>query len=147
MKEPRKLKLANYAIIALFILVISIGGLFIYWTLSSSEVLVLKNLPFPAQTVPATAATDGLIELKVDYCKKVNATGIVRISFVSNAREVFLPIAPDKQPAQCLNTNIPIIIPKDLPPDTYHIHFHVVYKVNPLKTTTQDFDSKSFTVK
>jgi hypothetical protein len=117
------------------------------WALQPSDVLVIKNSPFPTRTIREHPTANGVVFLQIDYCKKVQAEGRVRTSFVSDSREVFLPIAYDNQAPTCQNTEIPVKLPKDLPPDSYKVKYRVEYKVNPLKQREiEEFESKEFEV-
>jgi hypothetical protein len=131
--------------IALVIIGIMIA-IFVYWGISGREVLVINNQPFPVRTIREHAKADGVIILKVSFCKKIKNEGKVRVSFVSASREIFLPVNNEDSPPGCVDTEVPVLVPKDIPPDTYHIHFRATYKVNPLKTVTEEFDSKPFEI-
>jgi hypothetical protein len=131
-------------------LIASALGLFVIlrWSFEDTTVLEIHNNPFPARIVPdPTGKTGGIIFLQADYCKDKNVSGTTRISYVSANREVFLPLAPEQLPKGCASKEVPIVIPRDLPQDTYKVRFHVTYDVNPLKNNvTTDFESRSFTV-
>jgi hypothetical protein len=75
--------------IALVIIGIMIA-IFVYWGISGREVLVINNQPFPVRTIREHAKADGVIILKVSFCKKIKNEGKVRVSFVSASREIFL---------------------------------------------------------
>jgi len=133
-----------FGCLAVLLLCVSI---FLYWLYQPTDVLEIHNAPFPTRSIRPNAEPDGVIILTVDYCKKINAKGTLRMSFVSNSREIFLPIADEKQPPGCHNTQLPILLPKDIVPDTYRIKFHVIYNVNPIRNNVPiDFESKPFEV-
>lgn len=144
---PSTVKTAN-KVLAVGLLIATLGlGLILYWSLQNTKVLDIHNAPFPARTIREHPTPDGVVILSVDYCKTRNIDGEVRESFVSSSREVFVPVAPEKGPKGCQKTEVPVIIPVNLPPDTYKIKFHVTYNLNPLKkNVTQDFESTQFTV-
>ncbi len=148
MQGFQKRALVIYAAMTLLTLGV---GLFVYWSVAGNDVLEIHNAPVPVRSIREHPQADGVIILKIDYCKKMNATGRVRTSFVSPSREVFLPVSEDKQPAQCNAgqkdpIELPILIPKDLPAGIYRIHFRAVYQVNPLKEVIEEFDSKEFEI-
>lgn len=136
----------TYAVyIALLVIMAAIGTL-LYWSFQSTDVLNIKNAPFPVRTVREHPTADGVVILHIDYCKNIKATGRVRTSFVAQSREIFLPVATDTQPPQCLDTEVPVLIPSDLPPGKYRIKFRTEYRINPIKTAIEDFDSVEFEV-
>jgi hypothetical protein len=141
-KNQNILKWLAYGAVAFLALV---TALFLYWLYQPSNVLELKETPVPVRTVPPNG-DNGIVILHVKYCKNVEVDGRVRISFVSKSREVFLPVSTDRQPARCLDNELPILIPSELPADTYKIHFRVDYQVNPIKNQLVEFDSKPFEV-
>ena len=141
-------KYTRWAVYALLTTMVIMGALTFYWLLQPRNPLEVRNAPFPIRTIRPEAHPDGVVILKVDYCKKTNAVGRVRTSFVSPTREVFLPIAEDKQSATCQVAEIPVLIPKSIPPDTYVIKFRVTYDINPLvRNVVSEFESKPFEVK
>jgi hypothetical protein len=131
--------------IALAIVALGIGT-FLYWQLASNDVLEVRNNPVPVRSVRPHPSADGVVFLKVDYCKKVRASGLVRTSFVSPTREYFFPVSHDREDPGCHNTEIPVPVPHEVPNGTYHVHFRVTYQVNPLKSVVEEFDSKPFEV-
>lgn len=136
-----------FSIAALAIVAIAIG-IILRWSLADTTVLEIKNSPFPARVVSdPSGATGGIVFLKVDYCKRLDVKGDLRISYVSKSREVFLPITQETGPKTCMNTEVPVVVPKDLARDEYRIKFHVSYDINPLKQNIdQDFESQPFIV-
>ncbi len=151
-KENRPIKLATYFAIFLLLLGLVSAARFLSWQYAKDDVLEIKNAPVPVRTIREVTHPQGVVILLIDYCKKINVTGKTRISFVSETREVFLPVSEDKAGVGCnfgqdKPTEIPIIIPMDLPPDTYRIHFRVAYDINPVKRgIIEEFDSLEFKV-
>jgi hypothetical protein len=125
-------------------------GLFIIlrWSFQDIDVLEIHNNPFPARIVnDTTGQTGGIVFLRADYCKNANITGDLRMSYVSSSREVFLPPTKEQLPKGCDSREVPVVIPKELPKDTYRIKFRATYDVNPLKTgEVVNFESQPFTV-
>lgn len=142
-----KSKIVNWvSLIALGIVGI-ILALLAYWSLQKTEVLQINNAPFPVRTIREHPTAAGVVILNTDYCKKLDVTGRLRISFVSSSREVFLPITDERQEKGCYKSEVPVLIPKDIQPDKYHIHFRVVYSINPLRNQViEEFDSQEFEV-
>lgn len=125
---------------------------FAYWSLQPRQVLEVRNNPFPVRTIREHPTADGVVILKVDVCKHQDVVGRTRTSFVSPSREVFLPVAEEKLPVGCLKdakgnpAEVPVLIPHDLPGGEYKVKFSVRYQINPIKSVTEEFETKSFIV-
>lgn len=147
MREALKRKLALSSVITLAVLLVVAISTVLVWIYQPTSVLAVYNTPFPVRTLHTNTTPDGVVILTLDYCKKIAVDGTLRLSFVSATREVFLPITSDKGPVGCVHDiEFPIIVPKDLIPDTYHVHFRSTYRINPFRTVTEQFDSKNFKV-
>lgn len=134
------------SVIAMAIIALSLGIL-LNWSFANENVLKVNNAPFPVRTIRQHAEQGGVVILNVDVCKNTDVVGNVRTSFVSSTREVFLPLSKERLPKGCLKQEIPVVIPKDLPTDTYKIKFRATYDINPLKKgIVSEFESKSFVV-
>lgn len=133
--------------LALAIIASSIG-VFAYWAVQANEPLEITNSPFPVRIIRQDSAPDGVLILTVDYCKTSDLSGRIRTSFVSSSRETFLPISEEHLPKGCnRNVEVPVIIPKDLAPDTYRIKFRTTYNINPIKSSVvREFESRPFTI-
>lgn len=133
---------------AFSLLLIGLGVfLFLAWSFQDTNVLEVKNSPFPTRSVRTNAEPDGVIILTVDYCKNTDLKGQVRTSFVSATREVFLPLSKENLDRGCAKQEIPVLIPKDLPADNYKLKFIARYDVNPLKKQVPiTFESQEFHV-
>lgn len=143
----KKTRLANrVAFLSLGIVGIAVI-IFTFWGIQSKEVITVNNSPFPTRIENKTANTDGTIYVKIDECKKYDKVGELRVSFISESREIFLPIDQEKLPKGCSDTEYPIKIPKDIIPDTYSIKFRVTYDINPIKQdVTQIFMTQKFKI-
>lgn len=143
-------KSTKYAnrLVAASLIVIAIGlGVFLKWSFQPENVLVVKNSPFPTRSVRTNAEPNGVIILTVDFCKNTDKKGEVRTSFVSQSREVFLPLSHENLDKGCAKEELPILIPKDLPADNYKLKFIVRYNLNPLKEVVPvTFESQTFHV-
>jgi hypothetical protein len=118
------------------------------WGTAPTDVIEVKNAPVPVRTIRPVAQADGVVFLDVDFCKKTDAVGRLRMSFVNErrSREVFTPVAEERQKAACERRELAIAIPHDISTDTYHVHFRIEYQLNPLKRVVEEFDSKDFKV-
>lgn len=132
--------------IAFVIILLTLARL-LTWSLANEDVLEVKNAPTPVRTIRDHPTADGVVILDADFCKKTDAVGRLRLSFVSESREIFLPVTEDKSEKRCERRELPILIPSDLPPGMYKVHFRITYDLNPLKKNIlEEFDSKEFEV-
>lgn len=150
-KRPRAIRMVTVIAVVLSVVVLIATATVGRWAVQGRDVLEIKNDPVPVRTIRDHPEADGVVILKVDYCKKLSVTGKVRASFRGTSREIFLPPAEDKQQANCNNgtgnpIEIPVLIPADITPGHYSIHFRIDYKVNPLKNTVEEFDSQEFEI-
>lgn len=120
------------------------AAVLLYWTLVTPRVLTVNNGPVPVR--PTTQAADQLVFLNVNYCKNVKVTGTVRRTLVSKTVRIVLPIQTDNGPTGCTQVDVPLLIPKQIAPDTYTVHIEVTYQVNPLKQVIETIDSQPFTI-
>jgi hypothetical protein len=139
-------KKINKLIFAALVFIAVCLAVFFYWLVSNQDVLEVRNAPVPVSKVSPSPEVDGQVVFRVDFCKNVEAEGRVRPSFVSNAKEVFIPTYTDKSDKGCQLYDVPVIIPRDLTPGKYHVHYRITYKVNPIKTVVEEFDSQEFTI-
>lgn len=129
------------------ILLIAFGvGVLLFWAFANENVLEVKNSPFPTRVIANT--TDRYIVLDTEYCKNSGIQGKLRMSFVSDTQEVFLPVVDEKLPKGCSENSIPIAIPKSLQAGNYIVKFRATYNINPLKQNiTTEFESRKFELK
>ncbi len=131
---------------ALLIIMVGIGRI-LTWSLASANVLEINNSPFPVRTIREHPSADGVVILQVNFCKNIDIEGNLRISFVSESREVFLPLSVERSAKECRETEVPVLLPKGLPPDIYKVKFRVTYNINPIKKgIVEEFESQKFEV-
>jgi hypothetical protein len=120
-------------------------ALVLYWNLVPLDVIEVRNQPIPVR--PPVNSVGNAEILTHNFCKLTNDKGTVRISFVGDTREVFLPVATENSPKRCNEkVDLPVIIPQDLTPGKYHVHFRATYNPNPLRTVVEEWDSQEFNV-
>lgn len=118
-------------------------GIMLFWAFASEDVLTIKNSPFPSRVV--ANQTDKYVVLDTDYCKNQDIRGKLRISFVDDTQEVFLPVVDEKLPKGCTTNSIPIALPESLKAGNYKVKFRATYSVNPLKQNiVVEFESREF---
>lgn len=147
--HPKKsTKIANYVAIASLLLTALAVGIFLKWSFADTDILQIKNNPFPARIVnDPTKSTGGIVFLDADYCKTSDIVGEIRVSYVSKSREIFLPLTKEQLPKGCDKKEVPVVIPLSILQDTYRIKFRVTYDINPLKQNiVTNFESQEFKV-
>lgn len=143
---PSLQNLARYLIMAGLSLAILAVAVFFYWSVSGNQVLDVKNDPFPVRTIRESPTAGGVVILHVNFCKLVAVDGKLRMSFLNHTHEVFLPLTRERSDVGCQNTELPVLIPTELPPGEYRIKFRVGYQVNPIKRVIEEYHSKPFEV-
>lgn len=116
-----------------------------YWAVVPLDIIRLNNGPVPARP-PQNQANNAEI-FTHNICKLTDDHGTLRISFVGNNKETFLPVMSENSPKQCNdNLDYPIVVPSDLEPGKYHVHFRATYKPNPIRTIIEEWDSQEFEI-
>lgn len=138
------------------ITVLATGSAFavLFWIYSPpKEAISVSPNPIPVIQVlkdnPACTLvkSDRCVILKLTRCKNVTATGRVVTTLVGGNTLYTLPIGEDSGGRKCdTDIQLPVPIPSIALPGKYHFHFRATYKVNPITTITQDYDSESFEV-
>lgn len=136
-KQSKKSKLVTWLVGAALVVIAISLGIFFKWASVDQHVLVVRNSPFPVRTIREHPTANGVVILNVDICKNTDTVGQVRTSFVSRTREVFAPLAEEKLPKGCLDEEVPVLIPEDLPAGTYKVKFRATYDLNLLRGISQ----------
>lgn len=142
-QQPRSSKILTW-IASVSLLFIAFGvAVLLRWSFASEDVLQIKNSPFPSRLI--ANQTDRYVVLDTEYCKNQDINGKLRISFVNESEEKFLPIINEELFKGCSNNSIPIALPKDLTPGDYKVKFRATYNINPLKqNVVVEFESREF---
>lgn len=141
---PRSwLNLVAYGVLILASAIVSV---LVYWSLQRGPVLEMNTAIHVVRPPLKLSAGNDFLAVNFDYCKLIGADGTVRTSFVSDKTEIFLPAATDHSPKLCSTVQVPVSIPPQLVPDTYRIKYHVVYQINPVRSSTEDYYSEPFEV-
>lgn len=130
------------------LVIIALGfGLFLYWLFQSEQVVTVNNEPFPVRTIREHPTAGGVVILSIDYCKRFDSDGTLRISFLNSHREHFLPVIREQIEKGCRVEEFPILIPNDIQPGKYVVKFRAVYNINPLKKgVVSEFVSDEFQI-
>lgn len=141
------LSITRYLAVFVSIALVAFTLVALRWTSESINVIEASNLPFPVRTIREHPTGGGVVILQVSYCKHKALVGRVRTSFVSPLREIFVPVTEEKSNTGCVDTEVPVILPKGMPADTYKVKYTITYDVNPFKKDVLiEFSSKPFVV-
>lgn len=145
-RDLRKLRITSAFLgVAFTILTIAVG-VFIYWSFTGKDVIVLKQ-GAPLKVTPSVVQPGGKVIMSISFCKIVSARGRITRRLVSDTSEVFAPTEDDTSGKSCYdNAPVPVPIPEQTACGTYKINYRVVYKTNPLHTVVEEFESQSFKV-
>jgi hypothetical protein len=143
--KKAKKKLPYYFGSAVLLLALGVALLFFFWTLQPTNVLVIKNQPIPAKY--GLFNGQRTVDTIFNYCKTGDTTGQLSYDFVSTTTVIAGPVNPAASNSGCKDgVHIPVAIPKQAPPDTYHIHWNVSYRLNPIRIVTVQWDTQDFKV-
>lgn len=130
-----------HILIALFVLFMFCA----YWLFWPFDVLTINREPVPA-TQPENIKSGRVIFLNIDYCKHSDAHGLVERTLVSDRMVIDLPSYQDRSPKGCGRIEAPIILPYTVATQRFHIHYKVVYQVNPLRKVVEEFNTTDFDI-
>lgn len=145
--QTKRSKFANKVVVGALVVIALSLGLMLSWALDNAPILVVNNSPFPTRTIREHPTAGGVVIMDVDYCKRKDMDGALRISFVRDSRELFLPISEEHIEVGCHKREFPILIPAGATPGRYVVKFRVTYDKNPLKLgEVVEFESQPITV-
>lgn len=130
---------------AVIIAAIYFIGIVFYWYIVPYSILEIKNSPVPV--VPKEVNGLRYVTAIFDYCKNVEVEGKIEIALVSDKTKLELPSSHETTKKGCKSDfEVPLPIPPHASTDTYHYHYIVTYKPNPLRTIVVEFDTEAFKV-
>lgn len=149
-KKSNKLDLLKNSIgffvsMAILIIVSAAIAVYAYWSLAPVRVLKINKLPVPV-TAPEEIQSGRLIFLDFDYCKINDTHGTVERQLIGERSVIILPTYPDTTPKGCNKVKVPTLLPYTITAQKFHIHYKVTYRVNPIRTTVEEFDTEGFTI-
>lgn len=140
----RKLPLLGY--LGLFITLTAVG-LFYFWSFYPYKPLNVLNAPVPIRPVQLASGVDTTIIATLKSCKSTTVLPAVTRTLVGQGVVITTPTYIGVlRTAGCHTLDQAIILPQFTPPGTYHIHWVVVYKMNPIRDVTVQYDSENFQV-
>lgn len=141
-----KHKLRIIILYGALLIIALVMGKFLFWLYSPPK-NALSISPNPIPVLTKQVKPNDYVVLKLTRCKNVSSKGRIVISLVGSTYQLTLPPITDTSERSCdTDTKIPIPVPPQATPGTYHYHFRTTYQVNPITLITQDFDTENFTV-
>lgn len=142
--EPRKkveFRFMYAVLFVIFVILVLIG----YWSLVPVDILEIKKLPVPASK-PSDIQSGRLINLRFDYCKYSDVHGVVERTLVSERAVITLPTYKEITPKGCDQVDAPVVLPYTIATQTFYIHYKITYRINPIKTVVEEFDTEEFDI-
>lgn len=136
-------KIEIRVVYGMLVIIALIFALLAYWIFMPVKTLAIQHLPLPV-TNPEDISSGRIIVLRFDYCKYTSMHGRVERKLVSDRLTIDLPIYMESLQKGCHKLDAPIILPYTVATQTFYIHYHVVYQVNPLRSEIVEFDTKKF---
>ncbi len=123
-----------------------LGLLMMYWLNAPYHPLELHQSPAPVS--PRQVKANGILFAHFDYCKSINATDRITRDLVGDKVVINLPpqVQLANTPVGCQEIDAPIVLPNVMTYGKYHIHYTIVYKVNPIREVTIEFDTEEFEI-
>lgn len=131
--------------LAQYVIALAIANLIyaLFLLLWPYDVLVVKNV---IMKTPVVQTSQSAI-YQVDYCKKMEAEGVVYYELTDESGVIWNSIKKDVfRPAGCGNADVPIFIPPDVKPGKYKIRIVIHYHVNRIRDIVEEFETPFFEV-
>lgn len=122
-------------------------GVFAYWKTAPYKVFELKQYKADVEPDPVIGNGKESLTVSFDYCKYTPLQAQVTRTLIGSRISIDLPVDHQtKLPVGCGKANRAFLIPKINNTGTYHIHYHVIYKVNPVRFVDVDYDTQDFEI-
>lgn len=122
----------------------SVGLMLIWWMVEPGDVIEIDERPI--QVAETYDASDKVITVPVELCKKLPLTAELRRSFIGETARVFLPVVIERLEPGCYETDVSVLIPAQVVPGKYTIKYETSYVINPIKTTHEQFETTPFVI-
>lgn len=134
-------------IYVLLCFLILLAGLFLvaYWLIFPLKVIEVKT-PQPLAVQEKQIQAGDTIHYNLDFCKYTTAPTYTIRQLVDHDMFFYGLQIVSNLPPGCRSSVSSFLIPKDVPPGTYHIVVTALYKLNPLRTYTLSYQTQEFTV-
>lgn len=142
--NTRRMFYFSYAIIWIAIISLCVFG---YWR--NAPYLIFELQQYKADVHPDPILGNGNEQLTVsfDYCKYDDLPAKVKRTLIGSRVSISLPVDHQEPLAVgCGRAERNLLIPKINNTGTYHIHYEVTYKVNPIRNVTVEYDTQDFEI-
>lgn len=136
-------KFAHWFIIGSLIFSFIILVIFLFWWIYPYKTIEVSKQPYPVIT-PVVKQGE-MMMYKIDYCKYTTAVATVSKTFVDGIVYA-IPENSLNLPVGCDSRITSIVVPKSLPVGTYYLRILGTYKVNPIRTITNEYTTDKFEV-
>lgn len=92
--------------------------------------ITFANEPFPVQ--PAEVRAGGSLVVTVDACRHTNVPVTIYRTWQNDLSYLQAPEMRGGLPVGCGISHFVVMVPEELPPGHYHIHYRFEYDVSPL---------------
>lgn len=129
------------------ILAIAVVALFYFWAFYPYIPLTVNNAPIPIRPPEVTTGPNTTVIATLSACKHMDITPVVTRSIVGVNSVLATPSYTGAiHSTGCTTLDQAIIVPQFTPAGVYHVHWHVAYRVNPIRTVVVTYNSQNFTI-
>lgn len=135
--------IAAYGALGLTVVCLAV---FSYWSFYPYKPLEVLNSPVPIRPPTIESGRDKVVIATLKGCKNGSIIPTVTRTLIGQGAVIMTPSYPGVLSQGCSTLDQAIIIPPFVTPGTYHWHWRVAYKVNPIRTMAVEYDSQDFTI-
>jgi hypothetical protein len=143
MSHSRKMNLLGIMSIITLVLAGLLVVLFSYWSFYPYDPLTINKVE--VLNTNSKVVQGEILILKLNYTKRNDVPGLGVRSFVDGIIYQ-TPSAPGMLPVGTNTVIREVLVPESLPPGEYYLHNLVLFKVNPVKTISEVWDTPKFDV-
>lgn len=116
------------AVLALIALALAL--MLYYGLLYDNPPAVFNNVPFPVE--PQIVRAGDMLTVTSDLCRYTDVPVTIYRTWANDLSYLQSPEVFGGAPAGCGVNHFLVMVPAELPPGEYHIHYRFVYEVSPL---------------
>ncbi len=138
-RQEKYLNSIVYGTVVIFILFASVTY---YWLTKEYKLFTFNKVTVQKGSISPGEA----VVFKYDYCKHVDTPVKTESKLVGTYQVYDRPTMTNSQKKGCYKFDIPVVILEDRNPDTYHFHYTLCSKVNPIREVCEEHISPMFKV-